>query len=101
MRFLAAMWLLKIDRETHYPQLKLLQARLPSPFERFDPQAVSARIGNVNYNLHKIVAVDDAFLPPMSLDLLRFVTCRPEMIHNFQHRFSQPVGWNLCAVVEL
>src|ERR1043165_6351857 len=93
--------LLEIDRKTDHPQLKLLQSRFPTPLECFHPKAIRACVGNINNNLDEIVAVDHALLPPMPFDLLCFVARRSKVLDNFHYCFSQPLGRNLCAVVEL
>jgi hypothetical protein len=57
--------------------------------------------GNINDEADKIVPIDGDALLPMPFDSLCFVACCAELADDFEHGVSQPLGWDVAAVVEL
>src|SRR5579859_1276190 len=59
--------LFNIDKVTHHPDFKLLEARLPAALKFLHPFAALGCIGHVHHQPYQIVTIDYATLTPLSL----------------------------------
>jgi hypothetical protein len=93
--------LFNLDGVAHHPQLKLLKPSLPTELELLHPVAGLIGIWHIHNNLHEIVPVDYAAVPPMPFHFLRLVTYCTEMIYHFKNRIGEPLRWHITTVIEL
>ena len=92
--------LFDLDAITYYPQFQLLQTHFPALFELSHPLAISGTVGNINDDPYKVVSVENPTVTPVAFHFLRLVTGCTEVIHNFEHRLSNPFSWDVSSIIE-
>src|ERR1017187_5319078 len=90
-----------INPIAHHSDFQLLQPFLPFRLERLHPLPVFFLVRHVHDDALQVIAKESLAFAPVPFDDLRFVTDAPEAIPYFQHRFRNPLGGHLAAVIEL
>ena len=85
----------------HGPEVDLLQLDTPALLEGHHPRVIRDRVGQVNNQPNKRIAVVSTTVPPMPLDALSLVAGSSEARNDFEDRVSQPLCRNVATVVEL
>src|ERR1019366_9887744 len=80
---------------------QLLQLNFPPLFEGFHPSGVFRKVRYIHHEPHKCITVMNARVPPMTLHTFCLIAGGTELLNNLKHGISQPLGWNVAAVVEL
>ncbi|MGQ0761790.1 MAG: hypothetical protein ACT4OT_07220 [Acidobacteriota bacterium] len=94
-------FLFDLNRVADHPQFNLTQACLPPSLIFSQPRSIRWRVWYIDNNFNQIVAGHHTAVTPMTLNLLRLVTCGAKVIYDFQDCFSKQFGRYVASVTEL
>jgi hypothetical protein len=72
----------------------------PAAFELPHPLAVPGAIGDIYNYPDEVVSVENPTVTPVAFYLLRLVTSRTEMSHDFENRLGNPLPWDISSIIE-
>jgi len=93
--------LFNLNAVTDKPEFQLFEAHFPTCFEPAHPLPVHHGIRNIYNKAHKVIAIDNAFMPLMPLDLLSLITDRTKEIHDFEDIFGEPITRYRASIIKL
>jgi len=73
----------------------------PAALKVLHPETILGGVRKIYDNFYEIISISDSADSPMSLNPLRFITGRPEVLNDFKNCFRKPFGRNLTPVIEL
>jgi hypothetical protein len=62
--------------------------------------AVPGAVRDIHDDPYEVVPVENPTVTPVAFHLLRLVTGRTEMIHDFEDRLGDPFSWDVSSIIE-